>query len=179
MSTGVVYRHTVETLINNVLRAHELLTPEAERGLRDIGVDPARVQDVPLETWLALLEYCAALGAAGDRSDTALITLGRRWVDGYVETLMGKTTLMVARLIGPKKMLLKMADNWRTTNNFYVATATERSPKHVELELNVGGAVRPFNAGVLGRVLEVMGVTTGRVDTRDLGGRSHFSITWT
>lgn len=176
--TGVVFRHTVETLINHVLRAHGLLTPDAEARLKAIGVDPAQVRDMPFSTWTKLLSTCAELGAPGLPPEDALLQLGRRWVDGYLETLMGKTMLMVARMLGPKKMLMKMADNWRTVNDFYVATCTARGDKQVEIQLNVGGVVRPFNSGVILQMFEVIGIAGCKVDATDFGGGTRFSVTW-
>jgi uncharacterized protein (TIGR02265 family) len=176
--TGVVFRHTVETLIHNVLRTHDLLTPDAQAQLRAIGVEPSNVRDMPFSTWTKLLSCCAAIGAPGKPEDEALVELGRRWIDGYMNTFMGKSTLMIARLLGPRKMLMKMADNWRTVNDFYVAKSTAVNDRHVDIELNVGGVVRHFNTGVIQRMFETIGITTCVVVTREVPAGTQFTVTW-
>jgi uncharacterized protein (TIGR02265 family) len=178
LKNGVIYKDTVETLINLVLRSRQLLTPDVQHDQLEIGVDTARLSDVYFATWVKLLEYCATLGTPVTSTEIAINRLGHRWIDGYFETFSGKAALLFARVVGPKKSLMTMADKWRATNNFYVATAVDRGPKHVDIMLNVGGAIRHFNAGIMERVLQMMGVTTGRVETTDVGGHSLFSITW-
>lgn len=175
---GIVFKETVETLINRVLRSRQLLTPDVQHELLEIGVDVARLSDVYFATWVKLLEYCATLGTPVTSTEIALNRLGHRWVEAYFQTFIGKAALMFARVVGPKQVLMTMADKWRSTNNFYVATSIERGPKHVEINLNVGGAIRHFNSGVLEEVLVTMGITTGRVETADLDGHSRFTITW-
>jgi uncharacterized protein (TIGR02265 family) len=176
--TGVVFRHTVETLIHNVLRTHDLLTPDAVSQLRALGVEPTNVHDIPFSTWTKLLSCCAAISAPEKSGDDALVELGRRWIDGYMETFMGKSTLMIARLLGPRKMLMKMADNWRTVNNFYISKSTAVGDRHVEIELNVGGVVRHFNTGVILQMCGKIGVTSCTVDTREVPDGTHFSVKW-
>jgi uncharacterized protein (TIGR02265 family) len=111
--------------------------------------------------------------------ETGLNRLGHRWVEAYFQTFIGKAALMFARVVGPKQVLMTMAEKWRSANNFYVATSIDRGPKHVEINLNVGGAIRHFNSGVLEEVLVAMGITTGRVETADIDGHSRFTVTWT
>ena len=178
-TNGIVFKETVETLINRVLRSRQLLTREVEHELLEIGVDVARLSDVYFATWVKLLEYCATLGTPAMPPETALNRLGHRWVEAYFQTFIGKAALMFARVVGVKQVLMTMVDKWRSTNNFYVASSIDRGPKHVEINLNVGGAIRHFNSGVLEEVLTTMGITTGRVETADIDGHSRFTITWT
>lgn len=176
--TEIVYRRTVDTLINNVLRTHGLLTPAVEAELSRLGIDTEHVQDIPFAAWTALLVYSAKLNSPGVPDDEAMIILGRRWVDGYDRTILGKTTAMISRLAGPKKMLLQMTDNWHAANNFYVGTCVARSERHVDITLNVTGVTRLFNVGIMSRMLELIGEKNGRVTSHEAPPGSHFTITW-
>ncbi len=174
----LVYRRTVETLINNVLRAHGLLTPEAQAQLGALGIDAANVHDLPFPVWTSLLCFSAKLNAPGTPDDEAMIMLGRRWVDGYDRTILGKATAMLARLAGPKKTFLQMADNWHAATNFYIATCVARGERHVEITLNTTGASRLFNVGIMSRMLELIGQKNGSVTSREDAAHSHFTIIW-
>jgi uncharacterized protein (TIGR02265 family) len=176
--SGIVYRHTVETLIKNVLRTHGLLNVRTQAELIMLGIKTDPVQDISFPVWIELLRYSAKLNSPSAPADEAMITLGRRWVEGYDTTLLGKTTGMLARMVGPQKMLLKMTDNWHAANNFYQGTCVARGPRQVDITLNVGGVSRLFNVGIMSRMLEMIGAKNGNVASHEAPPGSHFTVTW-
>jgi uncharacterized protein (TIGR02265 family) len=51
------------------------------------------------------------------REDDALRAFGRRFVQRYADSLIGKALLSALRLPGPGKMLVRVATRFRTANN--------------------------------------------------------------
>lgn len=87
---------------------------------------------------------------------------------------------MNGRLIGPKRMILKIAETWATVNNIYVVKTAERGPRTVDVELNVQGDVTQYNRGALLGTLRVLDAVDPRVDAEEFpNGSTRFTVTWT
>lgn len=178
-SDGVVYRHSVEALLDRVLRQKKLLTPELTAALLALGVDPDRPRDLPMETWRGLLQLCAARMFPALPEPDGLTEVGRTTLDGFTQTLVGRGALMLGKMAGPARSLAKLADTWATANSVYRVTSEQKGPKHFEVRINVGGAMRYYNRGILLGALEKVGVKNPVVGLHEqVGGGDLYVITW-
>jgi uncharacterized protein (TIGR02265 family) len=107
------------------------LAPAAMERFRAHGVDlygRLRVA-YPYETWITSLRVAAELLAPGASEEEATYVVGRRILESYVETMIGKATFGVLRVIGPRRGFDQIRRSLRTTNNYSRTTFTEVSPK--------------------------------------------------
>lgn len=57
--------------------------------------------------------------------------------ESYGETLIGKALMMMLRVIGPRRGVLRMERNFRTMNNYSKTALREVAPKRFELDINM------------------------------------------
>ena len=175
---GVFYRHTVEALLDQVMKARGLMTPALESELRTIGVDVGHPVDVDFETWLNLVKVCARSLEPLLLPDEALVQLGKSVIDGYTKTMLGQGALLLSKLAGPKRSLIKAAETWAIANTVYKVRTEEKGASRVEVHVNVGGEVAPYNRGVLLGALGKLSVRDGKVEQRDELDGVTYVITW-
>ena len=145
---GVIFRHTVEAMVQRVLLRRNLLTPALAQELKALALDPPRPQDVPLAVWQAGLRHISKLVAPGLPDHDALEALGREVLRGYADTLVGKGTLLVAKMLGPRRALLRIGETWATAGDAYRITITEKSPREIEALAEGVGDLAHYYKGV-------------------------------
>jgi uncharacterized protein (TIGR02265 family) len=99
-------------------------------------------------------------------------------VDSYGETLVGKALLTAMKVIGPRRMLERMARNLRTANNYTETKLTSRADVHELWCSRV--ASTSFYCGMLQRGVEVAGGADVLVEAtaHDQSGAT-FVVRWT
>jgi uncharacterized protein (TIGR02265 family) len=157
-SEKLVHAQTVEALF---VRAFEnRLTPACREALKRAGLDLDRKLEkaYTLEQWKDFLRIAAAHVYGGVPAEAAYYSLGERFMDAWFGTFLGKALLGVARLAGPRRMLLRAGHGFRAGNNFSDVQVVERGPASLELRVNDVMADQPtFMAGLLARAVELAG----------------------
>ncbi len=154
----LVYAQTVEALFQRALENR--LTPACREYLRTAGLDlDSKLQrHYTQEQWKNFLRIAAAHVYAGVPAEAAYYSLGERFMDAYFGTFIGRALLGVARLAGPRRLLLCAANGFRASNNFSEVEIVERGPTSLELRMNDVLADQPtFAAGLLARAVELAG----------------------
>lgn len=157
-SKKLVYASTVEALFVRALENR--LTPACRGYLKAAGLDlDARLRrHYSLEQWKDFLRIAAAHVYAGVPAEAAYYSLGERFMDAYFGTFLGRAMLGVARLAGPRRLLLRAGHGFRASNNFSEVGIIERGPTSLELRMNDVLADQPtFAAGLLARAVELAG----------------------
>jgi uncharacterized protein (TIGR02265 family) len=113
-------------------------------------------------------------------ADERMVALGTAFMDGYNQTLIGKTALQAARFMGTRRILHKMAENYRTSNNYLQAAIEELGPGDARLMLSQTSGASGYYEGALRRGLELTGAKglTVRREADD-GRRCTLRVTWT
>jgi uncharacterized protein (TIGR02265 family) len=154
----LVHAQTVEALF---VRAFEnRLTPASREALKRAGLDLDRKLErtYTLDQWKDFLRTAAAHVYGGVPAEAAYYSLGERFMDAWFGTFLGKALLGVAKLAGPRRMLLRAANGFRAGNNFSEVRVVERGPTSMELWINDVLADQPtFAAGLLARAVELAG----------------------
>lgn len=180
MAEGVIYKHSVEAFINQVVIRRGLLSLEFDKELRALGCDVSRPREMKLEPWVAMLRATARRLLPGAAEVAALEEVGREMLRGYAEGLVGRALFMVLRLSGPRRALLRIGENFRTADSITEVKAVERGPTAIDLEFNdVVGGVPDYVRGVLLESLVLLKVKTGTVTSQSRpGGGVLFEVRW-
>jgi uncharacterized protein (TIGR02265 family) len=175
----VVFRNTVEALFHKAFGSK--LTERCVERIRQAGIDLRNRLDgfYPREVFyrcVAILgeELFPWMGA-----DERMVQLGTAFMDGFEQTLLGKAALQAARFIGTRRTLYRMAENYRTSNNFLQAQVEELGPGDARLKLSQTSGASGYYEGALRRGLQLTGAQ-GLTVRRELddGKRCTLRVTW-
>ena len=178
MAEKLIFAQTFEGLVRSIGPG---LTPELRRGMRELGFNcDARLEPAySIEVFCAVVEFVARSLYPSMSLDEAIAQVGRGFMDGFDETLIGRAMLGMMRVIGPEGSLKRVTQNFRTANNYSQTRLTRLAPRHFELwvnELRMPG----WYVGIISRGLELAGGQNPRVvlDRRDPVQGGHFRVEW-
>ncbi|MFN7134222.1 MAG: DUF2378 family protein [Myxococcales bacterium] len=169
------------------------LTPALREELRRLGVDfHALLPAYPLELWEDVVRRIARALYPELPEHAQWERMGFEWMEGYVQTVLGRAVLAMGRVIGPRRALERMGRNFRTAGNYLHAEAVVHGPTDVEVRTHL---VEPFasqwrnrpsvmpwyRVGVLRGSLHALGVTGARVEVVQWDHARHqgsYRLTW-
>jgi uncharacterized protein (TIGR02265 family) len=149
----VVYSHTVEALISRLFERHGLLEGRVLERLRELGVDPQRPRDTPVHVWRQVVRLAAEVVAPGQPEEDALREVGREMIRGFEASLVGRSLFIVVRLMGVRRTLERVAQNYRTADNATQVTTRTISANEMELCFTVEDGI-PFPSYTEGILIE-------------------------
>jgi uncharacterized protein (TIGR02265 family) len=130
------------------------LTPSLKAKFRELGVD----LDKPLKPTypLAAVNECTRLLRkfvyAHEPDDLkAYKAIGSATLDGYFDTMLGRALSSVMRVIGFRKVIDRLPQNFSSGNNYQQAKLKWLGPCEVELELIETSPHPGLNVGVMER----------------------------
>ena len=173
----VVFTSTVEGLIRAM---GDKLDERAHKQFADIGlVLKGTLQAAyPRSLWLAAGLLASQILFPQLPPEQQRLNLGRRFVHGYSETIVGKALLTMMRMLGPRRSLARLKKSFETGNNY-----SEVSMREVEtgLELDVGDAPYPeYYQGMVEALLQLTGCKTYEVTPiRRVGNATTYKISFT
>ncbi|MBE2250604.1 MAG: DUF2378 family protein [Myxococcus sp.] len=163
------------TAFDGLSRAFVLAAP-TKRRLLALGVDFGALEaSYPLATFLAALDVVAT---SLDHLGTPLTRyrlLGRAYVSGWVQTTSGKATMTVGRLLGPKRMMMRMQATFATSANYVKTEVTPQPPKALELIVKTADEFVPNLPSEAGRLIDYRhGLLEGIVE--QYGVKDHVDV---
>lgn len=153
----VVFDNTVDALFRRALGSK--LGAGTRGRLREAGLD----LDAPLRPAYPRLTYYRCVHIVAEDlyrtlpSPEAMFQLGAAFIHGFNETLLGKAVLSVVRMLGPKRTLARMDQNFRSSNNYMKTELVERGPGSFELKLSQVSGVPDYFRGVIQTALTIAG----------------------
>ena len=178
MTEKLIFAQTFEGLLRSL---GGKLTPQLVAGLRERGLDTSAslLPAYPLRVWIEVLSFVARQCHAGLAPDAAVAAVGRHFMDGYGETMVGRAMMAMMRLIGPRRTLERVTRQFRTGNNFSETKLTPVGATEYHLwvnEVQLAG----WYVGILSRGLEMAGGREVEVELlqRDAGAGT-FRVRWT
>lgn len=177
MQEYLVFSQTIE----GFLRALGSLNDQDRAALKQCGIDPDKAlrPAYPLEEFLAALDWAGQRLAPNEPSIEQHRLLGRRFMDAYKQTLIGRAMVAGMAIIGPWRTLQRLTHNFRTGNNFSETSLERVGPTEARLWCN--RTSRPgWYLGIIGRGLEQAGAKDVQVEVIShdaTGGR--FLVKWT
>ena len=176
---GVIYRHTVEAFIERVVVRRGLLSLDFDRELKVLGVDASRPKEVSLEVWLAVLRAAARRLSPGKPEPEALEDVGRQMLRGFLDGVVGRGLFMVLRMLGPRRALLRMKENFSTSDSVTSITTREVSPTCIEMEFADAFAIPTYARGILSEAMLMLQVPKHTVEFTELpSGATVFRVSW-
>ena len=163
LTPRVVFRHTVESFIRDVLQRRALLAPDFVSTLAAQGIDVNKPRDLPRERWWSLLELTAERIAPGKPRGQNMELIGREMVRAFADGLVGRGLFMVLRIMGPRRAVLRMAENFRTADNFSSVSVREIGPRHLEVAYTPVAGMPELVLGILSESMTLIGVKNPRV----------------
>jgi uncharacterized protein (TIGR02265 family) len=133
----LVFASAVEGLFMRALDGK--VPPSLRTSLKALGLDlavPVPAGGVPRGLWYAAIEETALKLYPARARGEAVRELGRLMVVGVVETFWGKAMTPAVRLLGVRRVLLRMPNQMKATNNFASGVATELTPTSMRLEVD-------------------------------------------
>lgn len=176
----VVFAHTVEGLFLRALGGQ--VPPALREQVRELGIDLTRklLPAYPVLTWNQVLEATLAALYPGEPVPQAARKLGERMMDGYRNTLVGQALLALARIIGPRRALLRSRQNWRSGNNYSEVQVEELAPTDFRLTFNERSVSRWVSQGLLAAGLTFAGAQALSVELESYAeSEVVYRITWT
>ncbi len=171
---AVVFTSTVEGLIRAL---GDKLDERVHQQFADIGL-PLKgklLAAYSREVWLKSGLLASQLLFPTLPPEKQRVELGRRFVYGYSETIVGKALVTMMRMLGTRRALERLKKSFHTGNNY-----TEVALREVDgqLELDVSDAPFPeYYQGMVEAVLELTGRTTFEVaQIRRVGNETTFRI---
>jgi len=109
----------------------------------------------PRAVWLKVALYAGELLNPSLAPEAQRVALGRRFVRGYIETLVGKALAAALRVLGPGRALMRLERSFRTGNNYSRAEFRETAQG---IEIDIIDAQYPeWYEGMMLESLEVTG----------------------
>jgi uncharacterized protein (TIGR02265 family) len=129
------------------------LTPDAAltADLRAVGFDPARIEGrYPIRVWLDSLNAARKRLYPGLSEEQGYRNLGRKFVDGYFETIIGRVVAVPLSLLGPDRMLPRLARSWRAARpDVTIDPPVEEAKQRWRVKFHDPWAIPAFQAGVV------------------------------
>jgi uncharacterized protein (TIGR02265 family) len=173
-----VYDHTVDGLFFRALRSR--IQPPLAAKLKDLGIDlQGKPKSMPHVAWVKALSLAAHELFEGSE-DERFRQLGQAVLLRYGETVMGQAVTTVMRLMGPKRVLVRINSTLRSGNNYIEATLAPTGPTSWEGTVNECNGNPHYIAGVMEQGLIISGAKNPRVLVSGFDGHAaKFQLSWT
>ncbi len=174
-----VFAQSVEGLFERGLGNE--VPPALREKLKALGLDLSKklLPAYPVPVWNQVLEATARSLSPADPLPVSARRLGERMMEGYRHTLGGQALMAMARIIGPRRALLRSQKNWRTGNNYSEVTVTELSPTDFRAVFNEQSVSRWVSQGLLSTGLALAGAQEPSVEIEGFTDTEvTYRITW-
>ncbi|RKH60970.1 DUF2378 family protein [Corallococcus llansteffanensis] len=175
-----VYVQVVEGLLQHGLRGQ--VSPRLRERLRQAGVDLDRplLPLYPVPLWTRCLHIVIEEVHPGVPREEAFRQLARAHVEGYGATLLGRAVMGVMRVLGPRRVVQRLPEVLRGTDNYTEAVLTERGPANHELHINSVVDAPGYVEALFEALLQVGGARSPRVTkVREDADGTVLALTWT
>jgi uncharacterized protein (TIGR02265 family) len=179
MKEKLVFDQTLEGLFIRGLSGR--VTPGLKNHLRGIGVDLDRklLPAYPFSVWCACVRAAAQELYGSVPPEAAYHQLGERMVDGYRMTVLGRALFSMLKLVGPRRVIGRAQQSFRSGNNYTEIRIQELSPQCLELCVNEEGPTRHLMQGAMLAGLRGSGAREPRVELKHFTEQDvTFHVTW-
>jgi uncharacterized protein (TIGR02265 family) len=154
MESRVVFKHCADALVRGL---GPRLTPELKNKFIQLGIgaDGMALPAIEYQRWNEILGTVAHDLMPELSAQDAYHRLGEILTDAYLENFIGRALKPVITLIGMKRALGRMKQNFRVANNYSEVELTELGPGDALLKVNEVGLMGYFYRGVLDRGLRL------------------------
>ncbi|XXF78702.1 TIGR02265 family protein [Myxococcaceae bacterium GXIMD 01537] len=176
----VVFASVVEGLLRHGLQGR--VSPRLRERLRQAGLDLDRplLPAYPVPMWAHCLGIIAEEAYPGMPAEEAFRRLAEQHVEGYGNTLFGRAVYRVMRLLGPRRMVLRLPQTLRGTDNYTEADLVEVGPACFEMRVNSVMEWPGYAESLFEAFLRMAGAEDPRVaKVGEVGGSTTYRLSWT
>jgi uncharacterized protein (TIGR02265 family) len=174
MEERLVFQIAVKSLFDSLAKTAQ---PAVAAQWKALGIDIDRLLPAyPLETWWKAIEVAAAQGTG--EPVARLRSLGLRLVERYADSLMGRATLPLVRVLGPKRSLLRSQTTFRSGNNYLEVESEVLEPCCVRLTVNENSINSQLIAGSFEGLVRYAGAKDPEVTLRLEPNRTVYEVRW-
>ncbi len=174
----VVYKDA----ITNILDANKgRLTPRIrERMKAEAGVDDAALKPTyPIPAHDLVVKILGQELFPGRTPDDATYEVGRAMLNSYGRGVLGKALFSLIRLMGPMRILKRVPEYYKMSNNYADVKIEIIDQKSYVLDHNEVGSVPHFWRGAMQGSGEVIGLAGHAVELLSYdGARARFRVSW-
>lgn len=180
MSDAPLEESTIAQSVFEGLFVHVLHpTGQFAEDLRRTGFDLTKQEPTyPARVWKECLAVAAQHEYPGAPREQALQNLGRRFVAGYFQTIIGRVAAVLLPVLGPRGLVRRLPKFFKSGSPGSIVEITEVAPTHFRVRIQNRHGNPEFNSGIVLGMLEEAGVkgvvTMGQVTV--VGGE--FDIQW-
>ncbi|MDP1825484.1 MAG: DUF2378 family protein [Archangium sp.] len=173
----LVYDFGVESLFKGL---GPRLTPALKDKVRAVGIDLDKklLPAYPKDLWVRVVDVVAHELNAGGELPAARRQLGHAIASGFAEGTLGRLMAPGVRLMGVRRMLLRLPRSLTMSNNFLRVTVTEMGPHAMRVELNEAVPSAEFLCGVIEAIAGYAGAMSCEVQSVVEGPLHVFNVTW-
>jgi uncharacterized protein (TIGR02265 family) len=173
------FRTSIEALFVEALAGD--MTPRMRQRLKEGGIDLANLQ--PAYPRL-IFSRCCRIAAdevyPGLPTEEGLRRLGRRLIEGYAQTMLGRAIVGVFRLIGVRRGLDRVTRGFRNGDNYTETRFTLDGSTRADLWFNQVNGQPTFTLGMLEACMDWVGAKGARVQLlRTEGDGCVYRLEWT
>lgn len=153
----VVYDSAVEGIFLRGLG--DRITPSLKAKLRQLGLDlDQRLRPAyPRDLWVKALALAVAEVFPGMTKEEGYYRLGELAIYGIGNTMLGRTIVSMAKLLGPRRALLRLPQGFTSVNNFMKMELEERAPNYFRVYLNETYGNPAYVRGALMAAMNIAG----------------------
>jgi uncharacterized protein (TIGR02265 family) len=156
----------------------EAMTPALRAQLLGLGIDLERLKPAyPNDAVVSSIRLSGEALFPGKPEPEALREMGKLFMKGFAETLIGRAMVQFMRVIGPRRSLQRMERNFRTGGNYIETRFTSLGERKAQVWFNDVSGIPDFYAGIIERGGQFAGARALQV-TFD-AGTSAFDVNWT
>ncbi|MFO0593911.1 MAG: DUF2378 family protein [Myxococcaceae bacterium] len=148
---GVVYRHTVEAFVQGVMLQRGVMSKQE---LGALGVFPPR--DIAVEVWAPAMKKMSMALSPGVPEEQALELSGRAMISSFQQSLVGRGLVLALKLLGLRRTLLRMAENFRSADTVTRVTAIDKGPGWVQLAFENTFGLERHMIGIVSSAMETI-----------------------
>ncbi len=176
MSTErLVFEGSVRALFETLPLAAQ---PGVAAAWKALGIDMAKLlPGYPVEVWWRAVEHAATVLDTGSR-DERLRRLGRGLTERFAQSVIGRATAPLARLMGARRSLVRSGITFRTGNNYLDTVIDLEEPSHVRLRVNEVSSVSELFAGSIESLVTFSGGFRPVVTIERLQAETIFDVRW-
>jgi len=175
----LVFAPVVEGLIRHGLQGH--VSPRLRERLRLVGLDLDRplLPAYPVPMWANCLRIIAEETFPEVPLEEGFRRLATRHVEGYGHTLFGRAVYRVMRLLGPRRMVQRLPQTLRGTDNYTEAEVVEVGPRAFEMRMNSVVPAPGYVEALFEAMLRVAGAEAPHVEkTRVEAAHTTYRLAW-
>lgn len=162
LEARLIYGEVIEGLLRHGL--HGQVSLRLRERLRQLGLDVDRPpQTFSAVVWRQCLQVIVEEAFPGVLPEEGFRQLARQHLEGYGRTLLGRATMRVLRLLGPRRMVQRLPHVLGSTDNYTVGVVVEQGPSTFELTLNSSPLPAGYAESLFESFLKASGAEEPRV----------------